>query len=149
MRESNYLVMCYMRINISKNLQIIDRRTFYIFPAVFIFCKLNNVLLFSSLLNIVTAPADDSVDGWWVRSWWIQKSKYVFLKILQKSKFTKTPVPESLYNKVASLQPATLLKKKTLTYIFFCDFCIIFGTTSFMQSSQATASSALNFVLYF
>ena len=60
---------------------------------------------------MAAAPVGDWVDGWWVGSWWIQKTKCLFLKISQKSKLTKTPVPESLYDKVASLQPATLLKK--------------------------------------
>ena len=43
-RESNYC-MFFMETNRSKFLAIIDRRTFYIFPAVFMFCKVN-ILLF-------------------------------------------------------------------------------------------------------
>ena len=46
MRESNYC-MFFMEANRSKVFEIIDRRTFYIFPAVFMFCKVN-ILLFSS-----------------------------------------------------------------------------------------------------
>ena len=39
-------------------------KMFYIFPAVFMFCKVN-ILLFSSLLNMITA----SVDRWIVNRW--------------------------------------------------------------------------------
>ena len=63
---------------------VIDRRTFYISPAVFIFCKVNNILLFSSLLNLVTSPVGHWVGGWWVGSQWI------FLKNMFSSKFHRT-----------------------------------------------------------
>ena len=42
--ESNYC-MFFMEASRSKFFAIIDRRTFYIFPAVFMFCKVN-ILLF-------------------------------------------------------------------------------------------------------
>ena len=63
MRESNYC-MSFMEANRSKVFEIIDRRTFYIFPAVFMFCKVN-ILLFSSLLNMITASV-----GWWGSGRW-------------------------------------------------------------------------------
>ena len=61
MRESNYW-MFFMEANRSKVFEIIDRRTFYIFPAVFVFCKVN-ILLFSSLLNMITASVGPWVSG--------------------------------------------------------------------------------------
>ena len=64
MRESNYC-MFFMEANRSKVFEIIDRRTFYIFPAVFMFCKVN-ILLFSSLLNMITASV-----GWWGSGQWV------------------------------------------------------------------------------
>ena len=64
MRESNYC-MSFMEANRSKVFEIIDRRTFYIFPAVFMFCKVN-ILLFSSLLNMITASV-----GWWGSGQWV------------------------------------------------------------------------------
>ena len=64
MRESNYR-MSFMEANRSKVFEIIDRRTFYIFPAVFMFCKVN-ILLFSSLLNMITASV-----GWWGSDQWV------------------------------------------------------------------------------
>ena len=64
MRESNYR-MSFMEANRSKVFEIIDRRTFYIFPAVFMFCKVN-ILLFSSLLNMITASV-----GWWGSGQWV------------------------------------------------------------------------------
>ena len=48
---------------------------FYIFQAVFVFCKVN-ILLFSSLVNIITASVDrwvgeQVVGGRWVGGRWI------------------------------------------------------------------------------
>ena len=63
MRESNYC-MFFMEANRSKVFEIIDWRTFYIFPAVFMFCKVK-ILLFSSLLNMITLSV-----GWWVGGRW-------------------------------------------------------------------------------
>ena len=57
--------MFFMEANRSKVFEIIDRRTFYIFPAVFMFCKVN-ILLFSSLLNMITASV-----GWWGSGQWV------------------------------------------------------------------------------
>ena len=60
-----------MEANRSKILQIIDRRTSYIFPTVFIFCKVN-IMLFSILLSI-TASLGRSVGGSvgrWVSGRW-------------------------------------------------------------------------------
>ena len=61
--ESNYY-MFFMEANRSKFFAIIDRRTFYIFPAVFMFCKVN-ILLFWSLLNMITASMGRWVSGRW------------------------------------------------------------------------------------
>ena len=64
--------MFFMEANRSKVFEIIDRRTFYIFPAVFMFCKVN-ILLFSSLLNMTTASVGRWVGGsvgkWSVVGW--------------------------------------------------------------------------------
>ena len=54
-----------MEASRSKVFEIIDRITFYIFPAVFMFCKVN-ILLFSSLLNIITPSGGRCVVGRWV-----------------------------------------------------------------------------------
>ena len=64
MRESNYC-MFFMEANRSKVFEIIDRRTFYIFPAVFMFCKVN-ILLFLSLLKMITASV-----GRWIGVRWV------------------------------------------------------------------------------
>ena len=52
MRESNYCIF-FAEANRSNVFEIIDRRTFYNSPAVFLFCKVK-ILLFSSLLNMIT-----------------------------------------------------------------------------------------------
>ena len=51
----------------------------------------------------------------------------------------KTPVPESLLNKVACLTPATLLKK-TLAQVFSCEFCEISKNTFFTEQLRTSAS---------
>ena len=43
MRESNYC-MFFMEANRSKVFEIIDSKTFYIFPAAFMLCKVNIML---------------------------------------------------------------------------------------------------------
>ena len=69
MRESNYC-MFFMEANRSKVFEIINRRTFYIFPAVFMFCKVK-ILLFSSLLNMWVGGSvvDDRCAGESVGKW--------------------------------------------------------------------------------
>ena len=57
--------------------------------------------------------------------------KKVFLKIHKK-----TPVPESLFNKVAVLRP----KKDTLAKVFSCEFCEIFKNTFFTEYFRVTTS---------
>ena len=61
MRERNYC-MFFVEANRTK---IIDRIRFYIFPAVAMSCKVN-ILLFSSLLNMITAS-----HGRWVGDRWV------------------------------------------------------------------------------
>ena len=59
---------------------------------------------------------------------------------------------EPLFNKVADLWPATLLKEETLTQMLSCDFCEIVRNTlyrtnnnkSFIEQLQATASDYVN-----
>ena len=68
MRESNYCKF-FMEANRSNFFEIIDRRTFYIFPAVFMFCKVN-ILLFSSLLKMTTASVGRLVGGRWSVGGW-------------------------------------------------------------------------------
>ena len=41
--------------------------------------------------------------------------------------------PKSFFNKVASLKPATLFKKKILTELFSCEFCEISKNTFFTE----------------
>ena len=66
----------------------------------------------------------------------------------QENRFTgtqihrKTPVQESLFNKVAVL-PATLFKKETLAQVFFCEFCQISKNTFFKEHVWVTASQHL------
>ena len=47
---------------------------------------------------------------------------------------------EPLFNKVAGLRPATLLKKKTLAQVFSCGFCDISKNTFFTENLRATDS---------
>ena len=48
----------------------------------------------------------------------------------------KTPVPESLFNKVTGLYPATSMKETTPTQVLSDEFCEILKT----EHLQATAS---------
>ena len=51
-------------------------------------------------------------------------------------KFTAKHLCQDLFfNKVASLRPATLLKKGTLAHVFLCEFCKIFKNTFFLQNT--------------
>ena len=54
--------------------------------------------------------------------------------------YRKTPAPESLFNKVAGLRPATLLKKKILAQVFSCEFFEICENTFFTEHLWTTAS---------
>ena len=47
----------------------------------------------------------------------------------------KISVPESLFNKVAALRHATLIKKKTLAQVFSCEFYEISKNTSSTEHS--------------
>ena len=49
------------------------------------------------------------------------------------------PVPEPLFNKVAGLMPATLLKRR-LCHMCFPEFCEISKNTLFTEDLWATAS---------
>ena len=57
----------------------------------------------------------------------------------------KIPVPEALFNQVPGLRPATLLKKKTLSQVFSCEFCEISNNTFFTEHLQATTSVTFPF----
>ena len=59
----------------------------------------------------------------------------VFCKINRK-----TPVLESLFNKVTGLYPATLLKENTPIQVFSDEFSEIFKTSFLIKHLQATAS---------
>ena len=51
---------------------------------------------------------------------------------------------QSLFlNKVAALRPATLLKKKTLTQVFSCEFCEISKNTFFHRTPLVAASGEI------
>ena len=63
-----------------------------------------------------------------------QENRFTGTQILRK-----TPVQESLFNKVAVL-PATLFKKETLAQVFFCEFCQISKNTFFKEHVWVTAS---------
>ena len=63
----------------------------------------------------------------------------------------KTPVPESLFNKVAGLRPSTLLKKRpgaacnfikkeTLAQVFSCEFYELSKDTFFYRTPSVAAS---------
>ena len=56
---------------------------------------------------------------------------------------------ESLFNKVGSLRPATLLKKETLVQVLSCEFCQISKNTFFKEHLQATASVVYNKLFLF
>ena len=64
--------------------------------------------------------------------------RFFFCKIHKKK-----PVPESPLNKVAGLYPTTSLKERTLTQVFFDEFCEILKTVHL----QATASVLLKNIL--
>ena len=53
--------------------------------------------------------------------------------------YRKTSVPESLFNKVAGLRLAALLKK-TLAQVFFGEFCEYLRNTFFTEHLLMTAS---------
>ena len=55
------------------------------------------------------------------------------------AKFTKTPVPESLYNKVA----CNFIKKETLVQLFSCEFCKIPNSTFSYRTPPVAASAVL------
>ena len=60
-------------------------------------------------------------------------------------KFTeKYLVPESFFNKVAALRPATLLKRR-LAQVFLCEFSKIFKNTFFTEHLWTTASEEFAF----
>ena len=68
-------------------------------------------------------------------------SEEMFLKIF--AKFKEKHLCQSLvFNKVAGLRPATLLKKKTLSQVFSCEFCEIYKNTFSTEDLVATASDA-------
>ena len=48
-------------------------------------------------------------------------------------------MPQSLFNKVAGLRPANLLKKETLVQVFSCEFCEIFKKNFFTEQMLAIA----------
>ena len=49
-------------------------------------------------------------------------------------------MPETLFKKVASLRPATLLKKEALAQVFSCEFIKIFKNTFFTKHFRTTVS---------
>ena len=52
----------------------------------------------------------------------------------------KTPAPDSLFNTVAGLRPAALVKKLTLAQVFSCEFCEISKNTFLTEHLWAPAS---------
>ena len=56
--------------------------------------------------------------------------------------YRKTPVPESFFNKVVGLKPATLFKKETLAQVFSCEFCEISKNTFFYRAPPVAASES-------
>ena len=53
----------------------------------------------------------------------------------------KIAVPESLFDKLAGLRPATLLKKENLVQVFSCEFCEISKNTFFTEHLWMAASN--------
>ena len=60
--------------------------------------------------------------------------------------YSKTPVLESLFNKVAGLRIVTLLKN-ALTQASSCEYCIIFKNTYFEEDLQTAASAVSTLIL--
>ena len=85
-----------------------------------------------------------SIRGWSLLLGCMKQPAEVFCKKRCSQKFrkihSKTPVPESLFDKVTGLRPATLFKKKSLTQIFSFEFCEISKNTFFTEQLRATAS---------
>ena len=65
--------------------------------------------------------------------------KKVFLKVTQNSK-ENTCARVFFFDKVASLRPATLLKKETLAQVFSCEFCQISKNTFSYRTPPMAAS---------
>ena len=65
----------------------------------------------------------------------MKRCSYKFRKI-----HSKTPVPESLFNKVAGLRPVNLTKKETLAQVFPCEFWEISKNAFSTEHLWATAS---------
>ena len=66
------------------------------------------------------------------------------------TKFTGKHLFQSLvFNKVAGLRSATLLKKETLAQVFSCEFCEIFKNTFFTEHIWTTASVYTILLLYY
>ena len=73
-----------------------------------------------------------------------QSSEVCYKKVVFRNftKFTRKHLCQSLFfNKVASLRPATLFKKR-LAQVFSCDFFEIFKDTIFTEHIWKTASEA-------
>ena len=73
-----------------------------------------------------------------------QSSEVCYKKVVFRNftKFTRKHLCQSLFfNKVASLRPATLFKKR-LAQAFSCEFCEIFKDTIFTEHLWTTASEA-------
>ena len=71
-----------------------------------------------------------------------QPTKVFWENVLKNfTKFTGEHLCQRLlFNKVAGLGPATLLKKKTLTQMFSCEFCEIFKSIFFYRTPSVAAS---------
>ena len=63
---------------------------------------------------------------------------------IKKGVLRETPVPQSLYNKVAGLRPAILLKK-TPALVFPCEFYEVSKNNFFTEHLRATASGGRSF----
>ena len=48
----------------------------------------------------------------------------------------KTPVPQSLFNKLIGLYPTNLLKERTITQVFSDEFCEILKTPFLQNTSR-------------
>ena len=56
-------------------------------------------------------------------------------------------MPESLFNKVAGMRPATLSKKRPLTQGFSCEFCEISKNTFLTEHLWVTTSVSWSVML--
>ena len=97
------------------------------------------LLNFCIFLQLLTFPTNTRQRLWRIQKTvehlqWSFLANFFFFFFCKNHK--KTPVPESLFNEVIGLYPATILKERTPAQVFSDEFCEIVKTTSFQNTSR-------------